>query len=173
MWNLVDYFSLMSIWFYCIFYLTDVLIDVRLWLLTFSLLQLWWKSFSYTRFSNSNRFFIHNFVNILVDIGAFLGFMLIYTIAFSVVFFASERDPEFNDHSSFTNKLFDMYKFTIGKSDPSGTTLQDFVYIPATIAVSVMLFNLLIAMIRDSFLKNKINRVPNDYKEIATIISDY
>lgn len=66
-----------------------------------------------------------------------------------------------------------MYKFTIGKFDPSGTTLQNFVYIPATIAVSVMLFNLLIAMIRDSFLKNKINRVPNDYKEIASIISDY
>lgn len=57
-----------------------------------------------------------------------------------------------------------MYKFTIGKADPSGTTLKDVVFVPATIAVSIMLFNLLIAMIRDSFLKNKINRIPNDYK---------
>lgn len=90
MWNWVDYFSILSVWLYCIFYLADILHGARLWLLTFSLLQLWWKSFFYTRFSNSNRFFIHNFVNILADIGAFLGFMLIYTIAFAVVYFASE-----------------------------------------------------------------------------------
>ncbi len=172
-WNLIDYFSIISVWLYCAFYLTDKFLDLRVWLLTLSLLQLWWKSFSYTRFSNSNRFFIRNFANMLVDISAFLGFMIVYTIAFSVIFFAADPSPDFYDHTTFTNKLFRMYQFTIGKFDPSGTTLQDFIYVPATLAVSVMLFNLLIAMIRDSYIKNKANRIANDYIEIAGIIHDY
>ena len=90
MWNIIDYFSLLSVWLYCGFYLSDIYLTARVWLLTLSLLQLWWKSFSYTRFSYANRFFISNFANIIVDIGAFLGFMVIYTIAFSVIFFASD-----------------------------------------------------------------------------------
>ncbi len=41
MWNLIDYFSLISVWLYCGFYLADILHESRLWILALSLLQLW------------------------------------------------------------------------------------------------------------------------------------
>lgn len=36
-WNIIDYFSLLSVWAYCIFYLADLFKESGLWLLTFSL----------------------------------------------------------------------------------------------------------------------------------------
>ncbi len=66
-----------------------------------------------------------------------------------------------------------MYKFDLGNSDPSGSTLKDIIYIPATIFVTILLFNLLIAMVRDAYLKVKQNIVANDYIEIANIVNDY
>lgn len=66
-----------------------------------------------------------------------------------------------------------MYQFALGKYDPSGTVLRDIIYIPATILVTVTLFNLLIAIVRDAYLKVKENRIANDYSEIVNIINDY
>lgn len=66
-----------------------------------------------------------------------------------------------------------MYQFGIGKYDPSGSVLRDIIYIPATILVTVILFNLLIAIVRDAYLKVKENRIANDYIEIANIINDF
>lgn len=88
-WNIIDYFSLLSVWAYCIFYLADIYIDVRLWLLTFSLFQLWLKCFSYTRLFASNRLFIRNFSDLFRDIMPFLGFMALYTLGLSVIYFGA------------------------------------------------------------------------------------
>lgn len=66
-----------------------------------------------------------------------------------------------------------MYQFDLGRYNPTDNTLTKLIYIPATIFVSIMLFNLLIAIVRDSYLKVKSNRVANDYMEIANIINDY
>ncbi len=129
--------------------------------------------FFYTRISSSNRFFIRNIANVFVHITPFLGFMVMYTIAFAVTFFAAEPDLDYEDHSTFTNQLFKMYKFSLGKANPSGDTLKNFMYVPATIAVNLVLWNLLIVTILDSFKENKANRIPYDYREITSIIHDY
>lgn len=66
-----------------------------------------------------------------------------------------------------------MYEFSLGKYNPSGDTLKNIIYIPATILVTITLFNLLIAIVRDAYLKMKSNRIANDYIEIGNIINDY
>ena len=47
------------------------------------------------------------------------------------------------------------------------------IYVPSTILVIIILFNLLIALIRDSFIKTKQNRDANDYLEISHMMLDY
>lgn len=66
-----------------------------------------------------------------------------------------------------------MYQFSIGKYSPTGNTLKQLVYIPAVILVTITLFNLLIALIRDIFLRVNKDKIAHDYFEIAEIINDY
>lgn len=66
-----------------------------------------------------------------------------------------------------------MYKFALNKHDPSGTDIKDVIYIPATILASILLFNLLIAVVAEAYVQVSQNRIANDYIEVAAIINEY
>ncbi len=173
-WNWIDLTGIISVWIYCTMYLIDKQEEVRLSFLTYSTALIWWKSFSYTRFKKDNRFFIRTVGATFSHIQSFLRFMILYTLAFAVIFLATETEAVMRaSRNSFWAEVFEMYKFDLGKSDPSGNTLKDIIYVPATILVTILLFNLLIAMVRDAYLKVKQNIVANDYIEIANIVNDY
>lgn len=89
-WNLIDLTGVISVWTYCIQYFVGTPEYKRLFFLTYSTALIWWKSFSYTRFRQSNRFFIRTVGVTIMDIRPFLGFMIIYTIAFAVIFLSTE-----------------------------------------------------------------------------------
>lgn len=58
MWNILDLTGVLSVWTYSIMYFLDAKEHTRLAFLTYSTALIWWKSFSYTRFRQANRFFI-------------------------------------------------------------------------------------------------------------------
>ena len=105
----------------------------------------------------------------------FLGFMALYTLALSVIFFASEADPNYSDYTSFTNMLFQMYRFSLKKYTvkTDAPTLQAVIFVPTTIAINIILWTEMVVMIMGILKGSKSAKIPNDYKEIASIISDY
>ena len=51
--------------------------------------------------------------------------------------------------------------------------IKDIIYIQSTILITIILFPLLIAIVRDAYLQVKQNRVANDYAEIAALVNHY
>lgn len=68
-----------------------------------------------------------------------------------------------------------MYRFSIKKYNlpNNAPTLQEVIFIPTTIAFNIVLWTEMVVMIMGILKGSKSAKIPNDYKEIASIISDY
>lgn len=87
--NIVHMTGVVSVWTYGAFHFLGAYEEIRIVLLTYSTALIWWKTFSFTRFKQANRFFIRTVGVTFLNIRAFLSFMLLYVIAFAVIFFAA------------------------------------------------------------------------------------
>lgn len=76
-WNWFDLLGIIFIWIYGILFSSNQSEEARLFILAMLTSQIWWKTFSYTRLSRSNRFFIRTISRTFIDLKSFFQFMVI------------------------------------------------------------------------------------------------
>lgn len=126
----------------------------------------WFKALSYFRLFESTRYFINLLFAVCADIIPFLSFLLTVTIAMSIIYTVL-----LNSGEGYYHFLKLTWEVNIGNFDTSDFGYFMYcVFFLHTIVIAIMLLNLLISIMSDTFEKVNSQLAWADGKELITMI---
>ncbi|OMJ93558.1 hypothetical protein SteCoe_3390 [Stentor coeruleus] len=164
--NLIDItrFSLTSIWIYFLYDKTNYK-TLTWFMLFFNIL----RGVTGFRAFSTTRYYIRLIIESLRDILSFLFIFAYTTVSFGLLGLASDSSLIGN----FSNIWINPFKITIGGEASFTSNSFDFNYATFLIAIVVnflLMLNLIISILGDSFDKFQIESVDNDAKEMFEVI---
>jgi WD40 repeat protein len=126
----------------------------------------WLRGIAYFRIFKTTRYMINLIREVLNDIKSFLLILLYSTLSFSFIFFVTKKDEEYNH---YLNLLYDISLGGI----PYDYKEKAFEFIMLTVAViinPIIMLNLLISIIGDTFDRVQSRRIIADMRELSQII---
>jgi hypothetical protein len=149
-------------------------------------LLLWIKFFYYLRIYNPTSYLIRIVVSVVWDMVTFLGVLLVVILAFSDTFYTLSNyyrngDGDFEEGSaepfvnSYTEAFMLAYRFALGDFEgfePNSSYVGYILFVLSTLFALIVMLNLLIAIISDSYAR--VVEVQDQFalKERAQVITD-
>lgn len=164
-WNYFDQARILSLFLY-IFLIISGFMKHKNWFLALILFFAWMRGIAFFRIYKPTRYLIHLLITACRDIAGFLLIWFYSTVSFSLIFYALM--PQQLDYFSYVTGL---YNINIGYSNKSGYGgLDSTFYVLVTILNPIIMINLLIAILGDTYKSMKENRVENDARELISLI---
>jgi len=149
-------------------------------------LLLWIKFFYYLRIYNPTSYLIRIVVSVLADMVTFLGVLLVVVLAFSDTFYTlsnyyANGDGDFEEGTaepfvgSYSEAFMLAYRFALGDFEgfePNSSYVAYILFLISTLFALIVMLNLLIAIISDSYAR--VVEVQDQFalKEKAQVITD-
>jgi hypothetical protein len=126
----------------------------------------WFQAFSYFRLIDSTRYFINLLFAVVSDIIPFLVFLLTVTLGMSVIY-----NIVLDEGQGYFHFLKLSWELNIGGFDTSGYSYATyFIFFCNTLIVPIMLLNLLISIMSDTFDRVNNQLAWADAKELITMV---
>ena len=121
------------------------------------------KVFSVFSLFKATRVLVRIVIEIVKDMGAFLLFVFTMTVTFSLLF-TSAIEFEDLEHSSFPSNMLHVFLLDFGDfSVDEYSPLQEFLFVLGVIIVPLVLMNMLIAIMGDTFDRVKHDQTRRDF----------
>ena len=143
-----------------------------------SVLVLYFKLFYFLRIFYSTAYLVRMIIEIIWDMKVFVGVLMIATAAFGNAFYILDRNLTEDENiigKNFVDALIYSYKMGLGDFDTDNFGTRDeevlwIFFILNSIIVLIVLLNLLIAIMGDTFDKVQETQVSSIFKERASMI---
>jgi len=143
-----------------------------------SVLVLYFKLFYFLRIFYSTAYLVRMIIEIMWDMKVFVGVLMIATAAFGNAFYILDRNSTEEENiigKNFIDALIYSYKMGLGDFDTDNFGTRDeevlwIFFILNSIIVLIVLLNLLIAIMGDTFDKVQETQVSSIFKERASMI---
>lgn len=143
-----------------------------------SIFFLWLKSLYFLRMNRASAKFISMIVAVVGDMRIFLAVFTVSLVTFSQsMYIISNNNPDPDDRfiSSFFDSLLFTYRISLGDWDTSGLGKTDVViilslFILSTLFLCIIMLNLLIAIISDTYARVEGTSQNELYKNLADLI---
>lgn len=127
------------------------------------------RGITYFRIFSKTRYMINLLIEIFKDIRSFVILLFYTTFAFSIMFYANEE----NSDLKFGDYLSSSYTINLGAFETDNyDSLQWLIFCLATLVNPIIMLNLLIAILGDTFSNVQDNMIVADKKELAEVILD-
>lgn len=176
----LDYFK--DIWNYVdmirssLFFIYAVLIWVGYFdnhtdFLALVILITWVRGITYFRLFESTRYLINLLFEVFKDIPAFLIIFFYTILAFSFIFYTLDKTENFDN--KYYSTFVSTYSTTLGNSDTgSYDELQWLFYLFITLLNFIIMLNLLISILSDTYERVNEIQIIADGKELASMIME-
>ena len=134
------------------------------------------RAITYLRVYGPTRYLVSMVLQVFIDMGSFLIITTFWIFMFTFILMAlrgmdEEYDPKRRD---FVNVLLEVFQACLGQYGTDEYVWYDWVVFPfLTIMVTIALFNLLIAIINNTYDEVRDNREYFDLREKLEIITDF
>ena len=170
-WNWIDFLRLFSMNLFIILYWQkdekDPDSDIYFYTNSIVTFLIFLRGISYFRLFESTRYMIDLIKESITDM---LGFILV--LAFSVISFAfifyTLEDPK--NKSTLVDNIINSYSINIGGGEIKGGSLYKILFYIATVINPIILLNLLISILGNTFERVESSRIISNYKELASLI---
>ena len=170
-WNYLDFLGTFLFMLHCILVWAGVLGSNGDALIGFAILLLWSRAIGDLRAFEATRYLVRLIMEVFMDIPSFLIILVVSGYMFAVIFYSIS--PRAGDHSNWLfPELTTMYRMIYGdfnEVDNYGPVAWVF-FIMATVLVPLVMMNLLIAIISDTFERVYSSKTASDYKEKTALI---
>ena len=131
------------------------------------------KAFHIFSLFKSTRVLLRIVIEIIKDMIPFMLFVLATTLTVSLLFASATPEPALSA-ATFTGFLMHVYRLDFGDFDLNGYSALDIaIFILAVLIVPLVLLNMLIAIMGDTFDRVKEEQGRRDFQEMAGIIYRY
>jgi len=159
-WNLVETVKILLLFIYLIW--REPTKGV---ILPIAVVLAWIRGIGYFRLFKPTRYLIRLLIEVVKDMGPFLVILSGAVFIFSVVFFATSDTVDFSD------SLLNSYLLAYGEFDTANySDYQKFIFVLASIFNALVLLNMIIAIMGDTYDRVTDMMEIADQKEFATLI---
>lgn len=173
-WNWLDIFRILfTLAYFVIFFINSVTQEDKRIILTFLNMVYCFKLFSLFSLHPQTRVLLRIIIEIIVDMIPFITFCIAGTLFFALMFTSAlpERDIT---NSSFTDFLLLVFLLDFGEfGDMNFNRLEWFLFIVAVLFVPLIMLNMLIAIMGDTYDRVKEESIKRDKHEIAYLLYEY
>lgn len=167
LWNYVDIVRSLLFVIYSILIWNEVIPNESDFLVVI-IIASWIRGITYFRIYNKMRYLINLIFEVVKDLPAFLTIFIYAVIAFSFIFYAL-GDPNEYYWPVFVN----IYSTTLGSPDTTGfRPIQWFFYLLITLFNFIIMLNLLISILSDTYSRVQDNHQVADGRELASMIME-
>jgi hypothetical protein len=142
------------------------------------------RGMSYLRISGSLRYLINMVIEIMKDMSAFMIILIFWIVGYSFIFYifvdhsaydtALINTPDDLPEMPFVSTLKEIYRLSYGDFSPDNyKASQWLIFIIATLFIPLVMFNLVIALMGDTFGRVKEVSASVDMKEKANMVLEY
>ena len=136
--------------------------------------MLWGQLLLHTRIKREMAYMTYSIRNIIFEVRHFFGVLIIMILGFSAAFFALSNNSEEPIVTGIFDSIAFSYKMALGEFDTDAFNFSTYLlFFLATMLELIILINLLIAIISDSFGDVKKDWEKFSYKERAEMVRDY
>ncbi|OMJ69060.1 hypothetical protein SteCoe_33313 [Stentor coeruleus] len=168
-WNYLDLIRLI---FATLMFITDIIVGTVYseFIIAIVLLVSWMRGIAYFRVIKATRYYINLIYEVILDIIPFLMIVLYSTLAFSFIFERVFRDPTKEPFSYFFY-LSMSWELNLGSfSSDEYSTLMYFAFVLHAILNPILMLNLLISVMSNTFERVNSQVEVADSKELAKMI---
>lgn len=167
-WNYIDICRSIMVVGYCfIVFNNDGSDDERGGILVVINLLSWIRGVNYFRLFHRTRVMVNLIKEVCKDMFSFLIIFFYSTLAFAFIYFALEDA----DSENLTDYLVESYKLNLADYDTTDYNLLEWiVFFTATMGNTVIMLNLLICILFDTYDRVKANSLVTDRKEITQLV---
>jgi len=166
-WNYVDCFgtlilppSIIAIW-------CGAEGDLKEWLLSFMIVYAYSRLISYFRVFDQTRKLIRTIIEIIRDMRSFAVILTFVTFGLALIFL------QFDNSKTFGESLLEAYNLLYYSYDTTGYNVgQMFYFVVVTIIATMVLLNMLLALIWDSYARVQEKSVLTDSQELLDMIEE-
>ena len=142
------------------------------WFLTIAILLQWYRAVSYFRIWKRTRHLIHTINETIYDMIPFLLVLIMVIFCYCSAYIAAFPE-ELGKDLTYSDRLFEGYNILIGNVDFETTNAVTYlVYVIMTLIPVIVLLNMLIALMGETFGRVQENYVVYDYRERLSVIID-
>lgn len=138
--------------------------------------SMWLKTLYFLRIFSSFSYLIRMIIMVVADMGPFLTVLLFAMIAFADAFYAISKASGAPDIPNFTMSVIYIYNMCLGAYENDygdlAPTFGYILFIACTLFNMIVMFNLLIAIISETFAKVNENAEQAGYQERAALINE-
>ena len=131
----------------------------------------WIRGLTYFRTFKPTRVFVRMVLEVTQDTSSFLILLAYTTLAYGTLMLASSYQVK---RSTFMNSIIDAYLLDLGDFDADGfTKSQKIVFFIASIINCIIMLNLLISILGDSYAKVQETLIESDYSQMLDVIVEF
>lgn len=171
-WNYIDITRIFAFLIYAVLIWVNVLPDEDGFLAALILIS-WVRGVAYFRIFKQTRYLINLLITSCRDIAAFLVILFYSTISFALIFYAllPYKDENGNTIDDFFVYATSFYDLNLGNSNVEGFgKLEWGFYVLVTILNPIIMINLLISILGDTYGTASENESVNDARELIKLI---
>ncbi len=141
------------------------------WPVMLTILFLYTRAISYFRLWGRTRHLIRSITETFHDMVPFVMIMIILMFAFASAYISCFEPLEFKNYS-YETRLFKGFELLLGAYEDPENGPHYFMFVALTIVALIVLLNMLIAIMGDTFGRVQSNTVVYDYRERLTVNID-
>lgn len=166
-WNILDFSRNILLWVYATLHWESVSDHTKMLIISVITLLSWGRGIGYFRILGATRYLIRMILEVAKDMWAFLLILLILTFVFGILIYSA------TDKSSFTIARALLHAYRINYSDFDTEEYDEilgWLFVIATLFNPLIMLNLLIAVMGDTYDRVRDGLVIADHKEMASLI---
>ena len=164
--NIFDLLRILLLYVYPIAVFQNAGITSQNWILAAANIMCWYRLIGYIRIFQPTRYLIRMCAEVMKALGPFLLIFFTIIIAICLAYYADRQSVY-----SFGECVVNIYSLAYGQfNNSTDTNLQTFVYVIATLLLTLIMLNLIIALMGEVFQNVKDAMDVADKKEMASII---
>ncbi|CAG9330473.1 unnamed protein product [Blepharisma stoltei] len=168
-WDLIDLLRFACLIIYVLFIWFDCWQSNNNYLFTLLIFLSFIRGISYFRIFEETRYLIHLIQEVSFDIGSFLVLLLYSTLSFGVIFYTIQNNSDLHIKDYLTM----AYRIDLNDFDTKGFNSFEWVIFGcATLVNSIIMLNLLISIMGDTYERVNDGMIVADGKELANLIID-
>jgi len=166
-WNYLDLTRSFTCFIYAVLLFIEIGLEANEKLFVFLTLLSWIRGISYFRLFQKTRYLIDLISEVFSDMTSFLALLLYSTLAFSLIFVAITK----GEGDSFGSYLTISYRIDLGDFDTAGySTIDWIIFFLASVVNPLIMLNLLISIMGDTYDRVQDGREISDLKELAEMV---
>lgn len=170
-WNWIDVMRLSSMNFFIVLYWVNDTPNNNelLYFYTNSLVTIlvFFRGISYFRLFESTRYMIDLIHQSIKDMIGFVSVLAFSVFSFAFIFYSLENP---DNKSTFMSNLINSYSINLGGGEIRGGSIYAILFYLATVVNPIILLNLLISILGNSFERVESSRVISNYRELASLV---